>query len=204
MMKSIDVFVGGSTDMDISESYHNTAIELGQRINERKDYNIIFDGCFGLPFLTFSELDDTSRSVVFQTRYYCNDYVYSTDALLCSFNSQSEFIGAIPNRSDAMIFMKGGASTIAEIMHCVESKKNGEHDKPIVILNVNDEFSDFVNLLNSLNADDIYYVTDDVLDGLNYIENELFSDKSSFRSRFVQFMERRKPIIVEKTKTNNK
>lgn len=204
MMKSIEVFVGGSTDISISDAYHNTAIELGQMINERKDYNIIFDGCFGLPFLTFSELDDTSRAIVFQTRYYCNDYVYSTHALLCTFRTQSEFIGAIPDRSDAMIFMKGGASTIAEIMHCVEAKKNGEHDKPIVILNVNDEFSDFVNLLDSLNIDDTYYVTDNVLDGLNYIEGELFSDKSSFKHHFVQFMERKDPIIVEKVRTNNK
>lgn len=190
--------------MNISDSYHDVAVELGQRINERKDYNVIFDECLGLPFLTFSKLDDTSRAIVFQTRYYCYDYVYSTQALLCTFNTQSEFVGAIPERSDAMVFMKGGASTISEIMYCVESKKNGEHDKPIVILNVNDEFSDFVNLLDSLNINDAYYVTDNVLDGLNYIENELFKDKSSFRLQFMQFMERQESIIVEDGGTVNK
>ena len=94
-------------------------------------------------------------------------------ALVCTFNTQSEFIGVIPDRSDAMIFMKGGASTIAEIMHCVEAKKNGEHDKPIVILNINDEFSNVVSLLDSLDIDGTYYVTDNVLDGLNYIERAI-------------------------------
>lgn len=43
MFRKINIFIGGSTDKDISHSYRKTAIELGQKINKRKDYLITFE-----------------------------------------------------------------------------------------------------------------------------------------------------------------
>lgn len=197
MLKKINIFIGGSTDKNISQSYYNAAIELGQKINERKDYTITFDGCLGLPFLVFNELDSTSRAIIYITRYYSNDYIFKSSAIIHSFRHQSDFIRNIPENSDAMIFMKGGTSTITEIMYAIETKKNREHDKPIVILNINDEWKELVNLLDSLKLDNIYYVTDNIIDALNHVETQLFDKESSFNN-YLQYMERKGPIIETK------
>lgn len=90
--------------------------------------------------------------------------------------------------------MKGGSSTIAEILYAIDAKKNKEHDKPIVILNINNEWKELVNLLNSFNINDVYYVADNIIDALNYVESQLFNKTSSF-SHYLQFMERQEPII---------
>ena len=194
MFKKINIFIGGSTDKNISQSYYNVAIELGQKINERKDYLITFDGCLGLPYLVFNELDYTSRAMIYKTCYYSNDYIFKSSAIVCEFRHQSDFIRSISENSDAMIFMKGGSSTIAEIMYAIDAKKNKEHDKPIVILNVNNEWKELDDLLNSFNIDNIYYITDNVIDALNYVETQLFDEKASF-NHYLQYMERKEPII---------
>lgn len=92
MKKTIEIFIGGSTNKNMSESYKLAVMELGKIINQRKDYSIIFD---------------------------------------------------------------------------------------------------------SLNIDNIYYVTDNIIDSLNYIETELFKKESSYSQHFLQFMERKTPIIDE-------
>lgn len=198
MFKKINIFIGGSTNKAISESYYNAATELGQKINERKDYLITFDGCLGLTYLVFSELDYTSRAMIYKTCYYSNDYIFQSSAIVREFRHQSDFIRSITENSDAMIFMKGGSSTIAEIMYAIDAKKNKEHDKPIVILNINNEWEELTCLLDSFKVDDnIYYITDNVIDALNYIETQLFSKNSSFR-HYLQYMERKEPIIETK------
>lgn len=194
MLKKINIFIGGSTNQNISSSYYNAAIELGKKINERKDYLITFDGCLGLPYLVFNELDYTSRAMIYKTCYYSNDYIFKSSAMVREFRHQSDFIRSISQNSDAMIFMKGGSSTIAEIMYAIDAKKNKEHDKPIVILNINNEWKELVNLLNSFNVNDVYYVTDNIIDALNYVESQLFNKTSTF-SDYLQFMERQEPII---------
>lgn len=194
MFKKINIFIGGSTDENISQSYYNVAIELGRKINERKDYIITFDGCLGLPYLVFNELDYTSRAIIYKTRYYNNDYIFKSGAIVHEFRHQSDFIRSILEISDAMIFMKGGSSTIAEIMYVIEAKKNKEHNKPIIILNVNNEWKELVDLLNSFNIKDVYHITDNVMDALNYVETQLFDNKASF-NHYLQYSKRKAPII---------
>lgn len=68
MYEKIKLFIGGSTNVS-SKSYALFAKELGEVINER-DYNIIFDGCFGYPYLVYNEIDDLERSVVYYNDLY--------------------------------------------------------------------------------------------------------------------------------------
>lgn len=193
MSKKINIFIGGSTNSDISANYNRLAINLGKKIKTR-DYSIIFDGCFGLPFLSFLELaDEYDRVSIFTTRYYTD--VFNPFYKHKRFDKQSQFTFSITQESDAMIFMKGGIGTAIEVLHAIDSKKNKEHDHPIVIFNLNNEWDDLVNLLKTYNCDDLYYVTDNVIDGLNYIESELFKDDSYFYKVWLNFCDRKEPII---------
>lgn len=205
MLKRINVFVGGSSDISISQNYADVALELGRKFNER-DYNIVFDGCYGLPFLAFSEINDSTNSIILRTDYYNNNYIYNTGGLLCRYRNQSEFTSHILKESDAFIFMKGKIATLSEIMYVINSKKNKEHDKPIVILNVNHEWDDLCSLLNTLEIDSIYYITDSVIDALKYMEERLFDKNSSFYKLYVNpscYLGRSVPIIEEEFSKKN-
>ena len=199
MLKRINVFIGGSSDISISQKYIDIALELGKKINER-DYNIVFDGCYGLPFLTFSELNDSTNSIILRTEKYNNNYIYKTGAMLHECRDQSEFTRCILKESDAFIFMKGKTATLSEIMYVINAKKNKEHDKPIIIMNINNEWDELCNLLNTLGIDSTYYITDNVIDALNHLEKELFNKNSNFYKLYVSpscYINRTKPIIEE-------
>lgn len=197
MSKRINIFIGGSTDANISDNYNKLAINLGKKIKTR-DYSIIFNGCFGLPFLVFLELsDEYDRVNIFITRYYSD--VFNSFYNHKCFDKQSQFTFSITKESDAMIFMKGGIGTAIEVLHAIDSKKNKENDHPIVIFNLNNEWDDLVNLLKTYDCDDLYYVTDNVIDGLNYIESELFKEGSYFYKVWLDFCDRKEPIIEEES-----
>lgn len=197
--RKIAIFIGGSMDANLSADYHDTAIALGKEINDR-GYDIVFDGCEGLPFLVYNELDDKMRSLMIYT-----DYWYPMPKIpghVRALDQQSDVTSALVKSSDAMIFMKGGVGTVAEIMRALDSKKNKEHDNPILILNLNHEWDLLVNLLNSYDLGDLYFVTDNYSDGLDYIERELYKEGSKFRRDWVDlgYVERRESLITNKQK----
>ena len=197
--RKIAIFIGGSMDANLSADYHDTAIALGKEINDR-GYDIVFDGCEGLPFLVYNELDDKMRSLMIYT-----DYWYPMPKIsgnVRPLDQQSDVTSALIKSSDAMIFMKGGFGTVAEIMRALDSKKNKEHDNPILILNLNHEWDLLVNLLDSYDLGDLYFVTDNYSDGLDYIERELYKEGSIFRKNWVDlgYVERREPLITNTNK----
>ena len=199
--RKIAIFIGGSMDANLSADYHDTAIALGKEINDR-GYDIVFDGCEGLPFLVYNELDDKMRSLMIYT-----DYWYPMPKIsgnVRPLDQQSDVTSALIKSSDAMIFMKGGFGTVAEIMRALDSKKNKEHDNPILILNLNHEWDLLVNLLDSYDLGDLYFVTDNYSDGLDYIERELYKEGSIFRKNWVDlgYVERREPLITNTNKQN--
>lgn len=209
MKKRIGLFVGGSTDQNLSDEYKNAAILLGKKMNERK-YTIIFDGCHGLPCLAYQQLDDCNDGLIIYDDYYQKpdfEKILSYPGItlfygpqIRSLDKQSDVTRALINAGDALFFMKGGMGTIAEIVQAIDRKRNQEHDKPIVILNLNHSWDELVALLDSYNLKDLYYVTDNVIDGLNYIEKELYDKKSKFYCNYLKYgsvCERDYPIIEE-------
>jgi hypothetical protein len=82
-------------------------------------------------------------------------------------------------RADAFIALPGGFGTLEELLEIITLKQLGYHDKPIVILNVSGFYDDLVELFEKIihekfakpQSRNLYYVTGDVHDALNYIEN---------------------------------
>ena len=67
--KHIEIFIGGSTNKYISDSYNHLALQLGKIINDR-DYHVWFDGCDGLPRIVYDQLKDKSRVSIVYSNYY--------------------------------------------------------------------------------------------------------------------------------------
>lgn len=206
MGRGINIFIGGSIDKNISASYFSMAFELGKKISER-DYKIIFDGCSGLPSVVFEAIDGYDRAIIYCTEQYRSDHINKYYNYLdngkvsqvVEVKSQSQMTDTIIDSADAFIFMKGQMGTLEEVFRVVNSKKNGEHNRPIVIFNVNNEWNSLADLLASCDVDECYYVTDNVIDGLNYIENELFKETSDFYKSYVSrgCSNRVSPIVEE-------
>ena len=198
MDKQIDLFIAGSMDPNISKNYKQAAIELGKKINER-DYNILFDGCYGLPFLTFNELENRTRaSMYWSARQRIPDI---TGTMTWELNNQAAVTRAFIHNSDACIFMKGTSGTVSELIYAIDAKKNKEHHNPIVILNINHEWDVLIHLLDTFHLEELYYVTDDVTDALNYIETSLYDKDSHFYNTWIKwnYLKRTEPIF-EQTK----
>lgn len=181
-------------DQNISTNYRNVAIELGKKINER-DYNIIFDGCYGLPFLAFNQLENKTRATMYFTDHNPIPNIYGPATW--SYPDQATVTKAFIDSSDACLFMKGTSGTVSELIYAIDTKKNKVHNNPIVILNLNHEWDVLIDLLDTFHLKDLYYVTDDVIDALNYIEAHLYDNKSFFYNHWVKrgYLERTEPII---------
>lgn len=70
MERKIEIFVSGSTNPYISNEYYQAAISFGQMLNHDK-YNIIFDGCHGLPGVVAEQFGKFSEnlSIVYTSNY---------------------------------------------------------------------------------------------------------------------------------------
>lgn len=203
MKKDIRIFIGGSIYQDISDSYRKIAKELGNKINQR-DYKIVFDGCLGLPSIVFEEIDRDDSAIILHTKYYGTKYVdnyYANGSskifTAVQLENQSQMTDAVIGNSDAFIFMKGQMGTLEEISRIINGRKNNEHDKPIVILNINHEWDDLANILQFCGVGEFYHITDDITDAFNYIESELFKETSNYYKMYVSrgYADRQHSII---------
>ena len=199
MDKQIDLFIAGSMDQNISEAYKEAAIQLGKKINER-DYNILFDGCYGLSFLTFNGLENKTRASMFWSARQRIPDIEGT--VTWELNNQAAVTRAFVHNADACIFMKGTSGTVSELIYAIDAKKNKEHHNPIVILNINHEWDVLTNLLDTFGLEDLYYITDNVIDALNYIETSLYDKDSNFYNTWVKwnYLKRTEPILEDTKK----
>lgn len=145
MQKVINLFIGGSIDKYMSNNYLEVAQELGSIINNR-DYIIVFDGCAGLPSVVFEIIDRPRSAIILHTRNYSSNYIdnyYSHGNFKINhafgLENQSKMTDAVIECSDALIFMKGQTGTLEELFRVINGNKNNEYNKPVVILNVNNE-----------------------------------------------------------------
>jgi len=83
--------------------------------------------------------------------------------------------------SDALIVLPGGTGTLDEMMEAIETKKWGNHNKPIILLNIENFWNGLIEQFNKLVTEkfldrhlkDLVYVTDDVDKAIEYLKGEL-------------------------------
>lgn len=174
MEKRIGIFISGSTNPNISKEYHQAAIEFGKMLDIKK-HNIIFDGCDGLPGLVASQFPKFNDNL--EIAYTSNRFIYTDKWPLArrngTFRYQSEVTKTLLDWCDVAVFFKGGSGTLAELFHAIDTKKNKEHSKPIIILNIAHQWDDLLNILEPLNLSHLYNVIDTPQKVIEYIENNI-------------------------------
>lgn len=177
MERRINIFVSGSTNPNISKEYNQAAVEFGKMINTKK-HNIIFDGCNGLPGIVASQVTYPNDNLEIALTSYFGGTSKIINQWPCArinatFRYQSEVTRALLDWSDVVVFFKGGSGTLAELFHAIDAKKNREHNKPILILNIKNQWNNLINLLEPLELSHLYDVIDTPQKVIEYIDKNI-------------------------------
>lgn len=177
MERRIEIFVSGSTNPNISKEYNQAAKEFGKMIDTKK-HNVIFDGCDGLPGVVASQIAKPNDNLeIALTSYFggvnkiINNWPYAR--INGTFRYQSEVTRALLDWSDVAVFFKGGSGTLAELFHAIDTKKNREHNKPILILNIQNQWDYLIKLLEPLGLNHLYIVMDTPQKVMEYIQKNI-------------------------------
>lgn len=107
------------------------------------------------------------KNVVYE---YCEELIVTKDMRTRK--------ATMDRRSDAFIALPGGYGTLEELLEIITLKQLNYHQKPVVILNINDFyrqlFAQFENFFTQNFAKagcrELYYITPSVTDALAYID----------------------------------
>lgn len=185
MKRKIEIFVSGSTNPNISKEYDEAAKEFGKMLDVQK-HNIIFDGCDGLPGIVASKFKDSkdNLSIAVTSNHQIKYGEWPLARVNGTFQNQSEVTKALLDWSDVSVFFKGGSGTLAELFHAIDTKKNGEHKKPILIINIQHQWDDLIKLLDSLQLKNIYNVMDTPKEALEYIEKHIKINEMNYMAQY--------------------
>ena len=179
------IFVAGSTNEKISEEYNIAAQKLGKAICENK-YALVFDGTYGLPGLAAAQFlgqDDNFENVLIcacnQTHRLPYEWIRQLKALMIECEKQSDVTRTLIKESEYLIFMKGSTGTLTELFQAIDTKKNKEHNKMIIVLNMAHQWDEVENLLKTLDIAELYQIASTPEEAMGYIKEDL--DKLGYK-----------------------
>lgn len=136
------IFVGCSSSDDIPSKYYNDCKQVLEELFVNKN-ELVFGGCNkGLMGLSYNVARDNGCNIY---GIYPEFYKNEADNLDCSLfpvKTVSERTDKIIELSDVLIFLPGSIGTVYELFAVIESKRGMEHNKPIIIYNSFDFYSD--------------------------------------------------------------
>lgn len=178
MNKTICVYSSSSSAVD--EIYFQVAYELGRQIAVRGDNMLFGGGMVGLMGATARAVHENHGRVigVIPKALNLKGIVYETCDQLIITEGMRERKGEMDARSDAFIALPGGYGTLEELLEIITLKQLKYHNKPIVILNTNNFFSNLLEQFLHIEEEkfakpetkDLFFVTQEVEEALNYID----------------------------------
>lgn len=175
----MNIFVGCSSRDIGNEIYNNVADKIGEFIGEN-NHCLVFGGCTkGLMGRVYSKVkENKGRVIATQAKVY-EDQVVGLDA------NQIDIVDTINGRKDrytkysnVLVFIPGGIGTIDELINAIETRRSGEHDSKIVIVNEDNFFGFFLNMLDKIydeglassSTKELYYVVNNVEDAIKKLD----------------------------------
>ncbi|MHB1276001.1 MAG: LOG family protein, partial [Candidatus Humimicrobiaceae bacterium] len=137
MNKVICVYSASSTTID--KIYFDTAEELGRKIAENSDILLYGGGLLGLMGAVAKAVHDNKGKVigVIPKALNLKGVVYKTCDELIITDGMRERKAVMDTKSDVFIALPGGYGTLDELLEIINLKQLKYHNKPIVILNIN-------------------------------------------------------------------
>lgn len=177
-MKYIGVFCSAR---DLPERYAKPA-EAFARLMAAQGYGLVWGGSdIGLMSVVANGVRDGGGLLVgVSVDLFAHVAHKSPDEMIIA-RDLGERKATMLERSDAIVVLPGGTGTLDEAMAIVEARKNGLHDKPIVILNLADFYAGLKTQLFKMRdegflhrpLEDVVYFADTPDDALDYINRQL-------------------------------
>jgi|BioPla2DNA2_1021312.scaffolds.fasta_scaffold26913_3 uncharacterized protein (TIGR00730 family) len=185
--KYICVYSSSSTVID--KVYFEVARKLGVEM-ARKKYGLIFGGgMVGLMGETAKGIHQESGKVIGVIPEVLNKpgIVYSLCDELVVTETLRERKAIMDERSAGFIALPGGFGTLEELLEIITLKQLQYHNKPIVILNIQGFYDGLIEVFEKIielkfaknDCRQLYFVTEDVGEALDYIENYVPQECSS-------------------------
>lgn len=133
----MNIFIGGSAKENIAKKY----MKEGEKIAEyiiHTNHNIICcadeRGIVGQIYRKMKEKNESQIILTIPKIYerYAKTIDTKIDILTNTINERTD---KSIQESDVCLFLPGGIGTIYEILSCIETKRAGEHDNEILIIN---------------------------------------------------------------------
>ncbi|MDQ2086928.1 TIGR00730 family Rossman fold protein [Herbivorax sp. ANBcel31] len=174
------ICVYSSSSCLIDKAYFDVAYKLGCQIAKRGDTFLFGAGMIGLMGETARAVHENNGKVVgiIPKALNISGIVYERcDELIETFDMR-ERKAIMDERSDAFIALPGGFGTLEELLEIITLKQLGYHNKPIVILNVNNYYDYILKQFDKIidesfaksECKELYFVTENVSEAIEYID----------------------------------
>lgn len=173
------VFIGGSVSDSIEEQYKKEGEKLVDLIIENKLDIVACADLRGMIGLLYTRIKQKNENKIYLTLpkvylKYAKDIEDKIDILTDTINERTD---ESIKQADACLFMPGGIGTTYEILSCIETKRAGEHNKKIVIVNSYGYYNEFINMLKNMQKQgfveekdfNMFKVVDTVEEGIEYL-----------------------------------
>ena len=175
----MNIFVGCSSRNTENEIYNRIAEEIGNFI-VKESHNFVFGGCdLGLMGKIYAIVSNAPKSEIIVTiaKAYADDLKSLSYSKADMFDTVNERKNAFINLADVMIFIPGGIGTIDELLTAIETRRNREHNVPIIVINGNGFFNQLLSMLERIYDEgfadsknrQLYFVADTVDEAIEYL-----------------------------------
>lgn len=145
------IFIGGSANVDIPETYIKEAEKLGKKFlhTEHEIYCCgSKDGVVGSIYNVFCNSGkDRVKIAVPKAHLHYNKDVKKIDVVTDTIGQRTDYV---LKNCDMAIFLPGGIGTLYEILCAIETKRANEHSCKIVIVNLFGYFDKLMEMLEKV------------------------------------------------------
>lgn len=179
-VEKMKIFLAGSVSDDIDEKYKKEGEKLVDFIIENK-FDVIccadFRGMIGTMYRKMKEFNQAKMILTVPKIYlkYTENIKEKIDIITDTINERTD--ASIKN-ADICLFMPGGIGTTYEMLSAIETKRAGEHNKEIIIVNLFGFYNDFITMIDNMNNKkfvktedkNVYKIINTVEDAIDYIK----------------------------------
>lgn len=177
------IFVAGPITDNAKEVFFKVAEELGNLLAQDKGNHLIFGGVstgpLGQVYKIMERAGNPITAVV--PEVYAGDlgHIRSNHSFVTKTNMQRT--EKLIELAEVIIILPGGRGTQSEFYQVVESKRAGEHKKPIVLLNLDNCYKgillqdeeDIKNGFSKPSQQGYFFVAETVSSAMDYIKRKL-------------------------------
>lgn len=154
----MNIFVGSASRNTNIKAYNKIALDIAKYIVDG-NHTYVFGGCNnGLMGRIYTYVSQHNCDIVASgVECYKDEIVYlrekDENVKATIADTVNERKNNVIKASDVLIFIPGGLGTLDELFACIETRRAGEHNKPIYIVNTNGYYNYLLDMLNKIYAE---------------------------------------------------